>query len=87
MLPKNYENAQCELNGFLMECPDFKLDLLNLIFKYLDMNILKKGFSLKISSLFKILINPSSRKIHIDTQSYTEMQLLVEELRKKHIKI
>jgi len=84
MPTKVYENAQYELKGFLMECPDFKLDLLILIFKYLDKSILKEGFSLKMSCLFKTITNPSSRKIYIDHNSFIEMQSLVAELRNKH---
>ena len=84
MIREVYRNAQYELRGFLIECPAFSSDLFNLILKYLDIDFMKKGFSLKISGLFKTIANSYSKKTYIDIESYQEMQSLVEELRYKH---
>lgn len=56
--------AKSELMGFLSDCPEFAKDLLDLIAEYTDSYFLSNGFSLRISALFKMMVNPHSRKIY-----------------------
>lgn len=75
MLSKpEYLRAKRELMGFMSDCPEFAEDIIDLIGKNMDHYFISKGFSLRISAVLKMMVNPRSQKIYCNVESRREIE-------------
>jgi len=77
--------AKTELMRFMVESPAFYKDLLDLIAKHADTYFLVKGFSVRMSTLFKLMVYPMIKKVHCDNQTRQIIEQDIRNLASKHI--
>jgi len=76
--------ANRELTGFISDCPEFAKDLLDLIAEYTDSYFLSNGFSLRMSALIKMMVNPHSKKIYCNNETRLAIEQHIKILATKH---